>query len=228
VTQARAIQTKGGACDSGNTNYRGDTDSTVNLSCPDLVKKVRRKEREIEWASERPTCSRDRRRSGRGGAACTAPGPPVWVSAGSSYLMGRVDRASVTGSARPAVGEASHRRPPGSQAPRERSRRGRRPWPLSPLHSTLTHSHSHNQHKQIKGTPGYRPPSDACCAELIAWTEAGCACNADLKAQAVKENTKDLRVFPAMAKSTQILCSQKQQSISDPCGAPCNQAGASA
>jgi len=53
VTQARAIQTKGGACDSGNTNYRGDTDSTVNLSCPDLVKKVRRKEREIERARVR-------------------------------------------------------------------------------------------------------------------------------------------------------------------------------
>ena len=75
---------------------------------------------------------------------------------------------------------------------------------------------------QIKGTPGYRPPSDACCSELIAWTEAGCACNADLKAQAQKENTKDLRVFAAMAKSTQILCAQKQATINDPCGAPCS------
>jgi len=45
---------------------------------------------------------------------------------------------------------------------------------------------------------------------------------ADLKAQAVKENTKDLRVFAAMAKSTQILCAQKQASINDPCGAPCS------
>lgn len=119
ITQARAVQTKGGACDSGNTNYRGDTDSTINLGCPALVKK-------------------------------------------------------------------------------------------------------------IKGTPGYRPPSDACCSELIAWTEAGCACNADLKAQAIKENTKDLRVFAAMAKSAQILCAQKQASINDPCGAPCNGAAAAA
>ena len=147
----------------------------------------------------------------------------------------------MTGSALPAVGEASHRRALGSLAQREEPPGARRPLASQPpslscphtLTHTHTHSHSHShshtlKHKQIKGTPGYRPPSDACCAELIAWTEAGCACNADLKAQAVKENTKDLRVFPAMAKSTQILCSQKQQSISDPCGAPCNQAGASA
>lgn len=81
---------------------------------------------------------------------------------------------------------------------------------------------------QIKGTVGYRPPSDGCCAELIAWTEAGCACNPDLMAQAVKENTKDMRVFSAMAKSTQILCAQKQAAINDPCGAACNGAAAAA
>jgi hypothetical protein len=40
VRAARSIQTKGAACDSGNTNYRGDTDSTINLDCSGLKNKV--------------------------------------------------------------------------------------------------------------------------------------------------------------------------------------------
>lgn len=51
VKQARSIQTKGAACDVGNTNYRGDTDSTINLSCPDLKKKVRGERDRMEPAT---------------------------------------------------------------------------------------------------------------------------------------------------------------------------------
>jgi len=218
ITQARAVQTKGGACDSGNTNYRGDTDSTINLGCPALVKKVRNGGEN----EERPIWG-----GGKGGGTTLGPrSKPDWARAGGqcepwrAWWWGRLVWEEWRAPRDPPQ-EAS------VEPPLTLDDAGGAPARGSSPHTSHLHLSTHT-HTQIKGTPGYRPPSDACCSELIAWTEAGCACNADLKAQAIKENTKDLRVFAAMAKSAQILCAQKQASINDPCGAPCNGAAAAA